>query len=76
ADGGYLYDGKVLPFRTETKSYKVRQADGSLKTVSFTQRFAIQGPVFDLPDGKTTIALKVAGLDRPGVLQQYLDMGK
>jgi acyl-homoserine-lactone acylase len=32
--------------------------------------------VFDLPGGKTTIALKVAGLDRPGVLQQYLDMGK
>ncbi|MDB5673079.1 MAG: 7-beta-(4-carbaxybutanamido)cephalosporanic acid acylase [Sphingomonas bacterium] len=76
AEGGYLFDGKVLPFRTETKSYKVRQPDGTVKTVSFTQRFAVQGPVFDLPDGKTTVALKVAGLDRPGVLQQYLDMGK
>lgn len=76
ADGGYRYDGKVLPFTTATKSYKVKQSDGTLKTVSFLQRFALQGPVFDLPDGKTTIALKVAGLDRPGVLQQYLDMGK
>lgn len=76
ADGGYRYDGKVLPFRTETKSYKVREADGSLRTVTFTQRHAVQGPVFDLPNNGGTIALKVAGLDRPGVLQQYLDMGK
>ncbi len=75
AEGGYRYDGKVLPFRTEQKSYKVRQADGSLKDVTFTQRYAVQGPVFDIPGG-TTIALKVAGLDRPGVLKQYLDMGK
>lgn len=76
APGGYMFDGKLLPFRTVAKSYKVRQSDGSLKTVVFQQRHAVQGPVFDLPDGKTTIALKVAGLDRPGVLQQYLDMGK
>ncbi len=73
---GYRFDGKVLPFRSVTKSYKVKQADGSLKTVSFEQKSAVQGPVFTLPDGKTTIALKVAGLDRPGVLQQYLEMGK
>ncbi|WP_293979973.1 penicillin acylase family protein [Sphingobium sp.] len=73
---GYRFDGKTLPFRTVTKSYKVRQADGTLKTVSFEQKSTVHGPVFTLPDGKTTIALKVAGLDRPGVLEQYLDMGK
>ncbi|WP_229665333.1 acylase [Croceicoccus mobilis] len=73
---GYEFDGKILPFRTETKSYKVKQEDGTLKTVSFTQRHAVQGPVFELPDGKTQVAVRVAGLDRPGVLQQYLDMGK
>lgn len=73
---GYRFDGKLLPFRSVTKSYKVRQADGTLKTVSFDQKSTVHGPVFTLPDGKTTIALKVAGLDRPGVLQQYLDMGK
>jgi acyl-homoserine-lactone acylase len=75
-DGGYTFDGKVLPFTSAQKSYKVKQPDGSLKTETFTQRYAVQGPVFDLPGGKETIALKVAGLDRPGVLQQYLDMGK
>ncbi len=73
---GYRFDGKTLPFKTVTKSYKVRQADGTLTTVSFEQKSTVHGPVFTLPDGKTTIALKVAGLDRPGVLQQYLDMGK
>lgn len=73
---GYRFDGKTLPFKTVTKSYKVRQADGTLKSVSFDQKSTVHGPVFTLPDGKTTIALKVAGLDRPGVLEQYLDMGK
>ncbi len=73
---GYRFDGKVLPFRTVQKSYKVRQPDGSLKTVSFDQRSTVHGPVFDLPNGRGTVALKVAGLDRSGVLKQYLDMGK
>ena len=77
APGGYMFDGKVLPFKSVTKSYKVRHTDGSLKTVTFEQRAAIQGPVFDLPGAtKSTIGLRVAGLDRPGALQQYLDMGK
>jgi acyl-homoserine-lactone acylase len=77
AEGGYSYDGKVLPFKTATKSYKVKQADGSLKEISFVQRSTVHGPVFELPGaGKTTIGLKVAGLDRPGVLEQYLEMGK
>ena len=76
ADGGYRFDGKVLPFKTAQKSYKVRQADGSLKTISFDQRYTVHGPVFDLPDGKGTIAVRVAGLDRPEALKQYLDMGK
>ena len=73
---GYRFDGKVLPFKSETKSYKVKQADGTLKTVSFEQKSTVHGPVFTLPAGKTVIALKVAGLDRSGVLEQYLDMGK
>lgn len=73
---GYRFDGKTLPFRSVKKSYKVKLADGTLRTVSFDQKSTVHGPVFTLPDGKTTIALKVAGLDRPGVLEQYLDMGK
>lgn len=73
---GYKFDGKTLPFKSVPKSYKVRQPDGTLKTISFEQKSTVHGPVFELPGGKTTIALKVAGLDRPGVLEQYLEMGK
>jgi acyl-homoserine-lactone acylase len=72
---GYLFDGKVLPFKTRTTSFKIRQADGSLKTEGLTIRESVHGPVFSRPDGKT-VALRVAGLDRPGGLAQYWDMGK
>ena len=75
APGGYLLDGKVRPFTTASRSYKVRQPDGTLKTVTMPLRASVHGPVFDLPGGQT-VAVKVAGLDRPGVLDQYLQMGK
>ncbi len=71
---GYLFDGKVLPFKTRAATYKVRQADGSLKTESLTIRESVHGPVFTRADGRT-LALRVAGLDRPGSLKQYWDMG-
>ena len=75
ADGGYLYDGKVRPFTTAKTRFKVRQADGSLKTETLELRSSVHGPVFTRADGKT-VALRVAGLDRPGGLRQYWDMGK
>jgi acyl-homoserine-lactone acylase len=74
-DGGYVYDGKVVPFKTEEHPYKVLQPDGSLKEEPMTVRTTIQGPVFTRKDG-TNVALRVAGLDRPGMLQEYWDMGK
>lgn len=75
ANGGYLYDGKVRLFTTSTTTFKVRQAGGSLKTETLQMRSSVHGPVFTRADGKT-VALRVAGLDRPGGLRQYWDMGK
>ncbi len=75
APGGYLFDGKVLPLTTVTKSLRVRQPDGSLRTELFEVRTSVHGPVFTRRDGKT-VAVRVAGLDRPGGLLQYWDMGK
>ena len=75
AEGGYLFDGQVKPFQTRTASYKVRQPDGSLKSETLEIRSSVHGPVFARADGKT-VALRVAGLDRPGGLRQYWDMGK
>ena len=70
---GYMLDGKALPFKTESKSIKVKQADGSLKVEVFTAREAVQGPVFTRADG-TTVALRLAGLDRPFGIQEYWDL--
>ncbi len=75
APGGYLFDGKVLPFTTEDRVIHVKQSDGSLKDEKITIEKTVQGPVFVKPNGDT-IALRVAGLDRPAMLQEYWDMGK
>jgi acyl-homoserine-lactone acylase len=75
ADGGYMYDGKVLPFKTEERTIKVKQDDGTLQNQKITIRSTVQGVVFEKANGEA-IALRVAGLDRPGMLQEYWDMGK
>ncbi|MFT4246518.1 MAG: acylase [Pseudomonas sp.] len=71
---GYLFDGQRRDFTVEHKRIRVRQADGTLKDEDFDVRHSVHGPVFTRHDG-TTVALRVAGLDRPGMLQQYWDMG-
>ena len=72
-NGGYVFDGKVRPFDVKTTSYKLRQADGSVIDKPLEIKTTVHGPVFERRDG-TTIALRVAGLDRPGMLHQYFDM--
>jgi len=75
SDGGYVFDGKVLPFQTRQTTLKIKGADGTLRTETLTVRSSVHGPVFERPDGKT-VALRVAGLDRPGGLSQYWEMGR
>ncbi len=72
-DGGYLFDGKVLPFALEHTAYKLRQPDGSLVSKPLEIRSTVHGPVIERRSGDT-VAIRVAGLDRPGMLQQYFDM--
>ncbi len=72
-DGGYLFDGKVRPFEVKAASYKLKQADGTVVDKPLEIRSTVHGPVFERAD-KTVIALRVAGLDRPGMLHQYFDM--
>lgn len=72
-DQGYVFDGKVRPFELKTASYKLRQPDGSLIEKPLEIKTTVHGPVFERAD-KTVVALRVAGLDRPGMLHQYFDM--
>jgi acyl-homoserine-lactone acylase len=73
-EGGYKFDGAVRPFETSERKILVKQPDGTMKAQAVTIRRTVHGPVFVRRDG-TTVALRVAGLDRPFMLKQYWDMG-
>lgn len=74
-DKGYRFDGKVRPFETTTLSLKVKQKDGTLRTEPLVIKRSIHGPVVTQNDGQA-VALRVVGLDRPGVLEQWWDMAR
>lgn len=75
ANNGYLFDGTVRKFLSKTLPLKVKQKDGSLQEQPLVVKSSIHGPVIVEKDGKA-IALRVVGLDRPGVLQQWWDMAR
>ncbi len=72
-DGGYVFDGALRQFEVKKSSYKLRQADGSVVEKPLAIKSTVHGPVFERKDGTAT-ALRVAGLDRPAMLQQYWEM--
>ncbi|NMG08635.1 acylase [Brasilonema sp. UFV-L1] len=74
-ENGYRFDGKVRPFQTTNLSVKVRQKDGTISTQPLVVKRSIHGPVVTEKDGQA-IALRVVGLDRPGVLEQWWDMAR
>ena len=76
-DGGYVFDGQVRAFETRPASYRVKRPDGTLLDKRITLKYSIHGPVFERVDssGKlTATALRMSGLDRPHMLQQYFEM--
>lgn len=75
ADKGYLFDGKVLPFAEEVKTIKVREGNGKVRSQELNIRRSLHGAIVGEKDGKP-LALRVVGLDRPGVLQQWWDMAR
>ncbi|MEB3214880.1 MAG: acylase [Nostocales cyanobacterium 94392] len=75
AGDGYRFDGKVRPFETKTVSLKVKQNDGTLQEQPLVVKSSVHGPVVSEKDGKVT-ALRVVGLDQPGVLKQWWDMAR
>ncbi len=74
-DKGYRFDNKVRSFETTTLSLKVKQKDGTLLDQPLVVKQSIHGPVVSEKEGKA-IALRVVGLDRPGVLEQWWDMAR
>ncbi|NJM20519.1 MAG: acylase [Richelia sp. RM2_1_2] len=75
AGDGYRFDGKVRPFETKTVSLKVKQNNGTLREQPLVVKSSVHGPVVSEKDGKVT-ALRVVGLEQPGVLEQWWDMAR
>jgi acyl-homoserine-lactone acylase len=73
-DGGYVLDGKTMPFDTEQQVIKIRNADGTMHEEPLTVRRTVHGPVVADRDGMT-VAMRVAALDRPRMFEQFWRMG-
>ncbi|MBZ5607890.1 MAG: penicillin acylase family protein [Acidobacteriia bacterium] len=73
--GQYEFDGALRDFERQTKTLKIKQADGSFKEERLEIRRSVQGPVVFDQQG-ATIAMRVAGLDRPKMLEQWFRMGE
>ncbi len=71
----YLFDGAARPFDRETRTIKARQADGSMRDERLDVRRSVHGPVVYDQNG-LTVAMRVAGLDRPKMLEQWFRMGE
>jgi acyl-homoserine-lactone acylase len=72
-DGGYRYDGRIRPFVTKTRTFRIKQGDGTLREETLTLRESVHGPVVGERGGRA-VAMRVVGLDRPFMLQQYWDL--
>ena len=72
-EGGYRWDGGVRAFETETQSIRVRLPDGSLRREVLELRRSVHGPVLEVR-GDKAVAVRLVGLDRPHMFEQYWDM--
>ena len=74
-NGQYRFDGKLRAFERETKTIKVRMPGGVLRDEKIEVRRTVHGPV--VYEGKGfVIAMRVAGLDRPRMLEEWFRMGE
>jgi acyl-homoserine-lactone acylase len=71
--GGYLWDGNVRAFETRQDTLRIRGADGTVRTERLTVRSSVHGPIVAERSGRA-LALRVAGLDAPHLIQQTWEM--
>jgi acyl-homoserine-lactone acylase len=72
-DGGYAWNGGTRAFNTDTKTLKVKQDDGSMRTDTMVVRRSVHGPVV-ARRGDEALALRVAGLTQSSLFGQYWRM--
>lgn len=69
----YLYDGAWRDLERKSVTLKVRGTDGQVKQVPFVVESSVHAPLIRR-EGNRALALRIAGLDCFGVMQQYWDM--
>ncbi len=75
AGAGYRWNGKERAFDQAEQTLKIRQADGSFTEEKLTVKRSLHGPVIAERGGRA-IALRVAGIDRPAMMEQWWDMAR
>jgi len=74
-DNGYLFDGKVRAFATDTQTIKIKQKNGTMREEPLIVQQSIHGPIIDEnTQEQKAITLRVVGLDQPQMMQQFWDM--
>ena len=73
-DDGYVLDGETRPFEVEHQVIKVRHDNGTLRDEPLAIRRSAHGPVVVDRDG-VTVAVRVAGMERPRMFEQFWRMG-
>jgi acyl-homoserine-lactone acylase len=73
APGGYMFDGKVLPYEKASYPIKILQKDGGYTTENVDVLKTKHGPIIRRDDG-APIALYTTGLDKPFMLEQVFKM--
>ncbi len=73
--GGYLWNGRTLPFDERQEILKIKQSDGGWKEENLVVKRSIHGPIVDESEGRA-LAVRVVGLDQPGALEQWWNMGR
>jgi acyl-homoserine-lactone acylase len=74
APGGYFLDGRVHRIEASQQTIRVREDDGTVHSELLTIQRTVHGPIVFDRDG-TSIALRVAALDRPRMFEEFWKMG-
>lgn len=74
-EGGYRWDGQPRAFESRAEVIKVKQSDGAFKENQVVVKQSLHGPVVVEKKDKA-LALRVVGLDHPGMLEEWWDMSR
>lgn len=71
----YKLDNKWIPFEKKTSVIRVRQPGGSMAEQVEVFRYSVHGPVV-AQNGNNAYAIRIAGMENTGFLEEYLSMGR